>query len=77
MQCGVGANESVKQGHPGSQGELGSKGMVSGCVNAVVGWILVAYDGNRGLRRSGHGNDATGSGVKKGVKEDIRHDCYP
>ena len=50
VRRGVGVNESVKKGHPGSQGELGSKGTVSGRVKAVVGSILVAHDGNRGLR---------------------------
>ena len=28
VRRGVGVNESVKKGHPGSQGELGSKGTV-------------------------------------------------
>ena len=58
MRRGVGVNESVKKGHPGSQGELGSKGTISGCGKAVVGCMLIAHDGN-GV--SGHGNDATGS----------------
>ena len=47
VRRGVGVNESVKKGHPGSQGELGSKGTVSGRVKAVVGWFLTALDGNR------------------------------
>ena len=33
------------RGLPGSQGELGSKGTISGCGKAVVGCILVAHDG--------------------------------
>ena len=49
MRRGVGVNESVKNGHPGSQGGSGSKGTVFGRVKAVVGWISVAHDGNRGL----------------------------
>ena len=50
VRRGVGVNKSVNRGLPGSQGELGSKGTVSGRVKAVVGSILVAHDGNRGLR---------------------------
>ena len=52
------------RGLPGSQGELGSKGTISGCGKAVVGCILVAHDGNGGLgsRKRRHG-----VGVKKGV----------
>ena len=47
----------------------GSKGTVSGRVKAVVGSILVAHDGNRGLRSLKRRH---GSGVKKGVKADLR-----
>ena len=50
MRRGVSVNKSVNRRLPGSQGELGSKGTVSGRVKAVVGSILVAHDGNRGLR---------------------------
>ena len=35
----VGVNKSVNRGLPGSQGELGSKGTVSGRVKAVVGSV--------------------------------------
>ena len=64
MRRGVGVNKSVNTELPGSQGDLGSKGTVSGRVKAVMGSILVAHDGNRGLRplKRRHG-----VGVKKGV----------
>ena len=68
MRRAVGVNKSVNRGLPGSQGELGSKGTVSGRVKAVVGSILVAHDGNGALRSRKRRH--TGSGVKKGVKKE-------
>ena len=59
------------RGLPGSQGELGSKGTISGCGKAVVGCILVAHDGNGGLRSRKRRH---GVGVKKGVNRDALRD---
>ena len=73
VRRGVGVNESVKKGHPGSQGELGSKGTVSGRVKAVVGSILVAHDGNRGLRSLKRRH---GVGCEERCESGPEADCY-
>ena len=73
VRRGVGVNESVKKGHPGSQGELGSKGTVSGRVKAVVGSILVVHDGNRGLRSLKRRH---GVGCEERCESGPEADCY-
>ena len=63
----------------------GEKGTVSGCVQVVVGWILLFWSrGSRGLSHRCHTRvpvcdtaTAHGDGVKKGVKRGSEAHCRP